>query len=86
MSRGMKIVLVLAIIVALWFAVTSFNSKAEPIRYEEYTVSIGDTVWDIAMGCSNGQDVRKLVYEIRKLNNIDDGIINAGDVIQIPIY
>ena len=54
----------------------------EEIHTEEYTVSANDTLWSIACEYSKG-DVREYVYNLRKLNNIDDCIIYPGQVIQI---
>lgn len=58
--------------------------EAYAMKYEEYVVSNGETLWSIA--CENKkekQDVREYVYQLRELNNIDDCIIVPGQTIKI---
>lgn len=58
--------------------------EAYAMKYEEYVVSNGETLWSIA--CENKkekQDVREYVYQLRQLNNIDDCIIVPGQTIKI---
>lgn len=51
---------------------------------EDYTVSNGETFWDIAAEHKkDGQDIREYIYELRKINNIDDCIIHPNQVIKI---
>lgn len=50
----------------------------------EYTVSEGDTLWEIAEDVyGSDTDTRKAVYEIRKVNGCT-GEIYPGDVLKIP--
>ena len=56
----------------------------EQIHTEDYTVSSNETLWDIALeNKKDGTDTREYVYNLRKLNNIDDCIIHEGQVIKI---
>lgn len=56
---------------------------AEEVVTEDYTVSAGETLWDIAEeNKQDGQDVREYVYQLRELNNIDC-IIYPGQTIKI---
>ena len=51
---------------------------------EDYTVSNGETLWDIASEHKkDGQDIREYIYELRKINNIGDCIIHPNQVIKI---
>ena len=58
--------------------------------YEENTIKVvdGDTLWSIANrlveNSNKSVDVRKVIYEIKELNNIDDSQIYPGDLIRIP--
>ncbi|MCX7951958.1 MAG: LysM peptidoglycan-binding domain-containing protein [Clostridiales bacterium] len=55
-------------------------------NYVEITVEKGDTIWNISLKYTpKNKDVRKTVYEIRKLNNIDNSIIIPGQIIKVPI-
>lgn len=54
--------------------------------YEEFQVADGDTLWDIArIYLSSDQDIRKVVYDIKKFNNMTSEYIYPGDVIKVPI-
>lgn len=55
-------------------------------EHSEFQVLDGDTLWDIArVYLSPGEDIRKVVYDIREYNNMDSGYIYPGDIIKIPI-
>lgn len=55
-------------------------------RYERVTVRSGDTVWAIAASyCSNAEDLRRYVYDISQLNELDGSYLTAGDQLLIPI-
>lgn len=76
----LAVFVVLAIILS-WIA--SANSK--PIIHMEYTVSDGDTLWEIAESFTDdSEDVRKVIYDIRRINKLDSAEIYPGDVIIIP--
>ena len=58
--------------------------EAYAMKYEEYVVSTGETLWSIASeNKMDGQDVREYIYELRKLNNLDDCMIYPNQVIKI---
>ncbi len=55
-------------------------------KHQEIQVVKGDTLWDISrIYLSPGQDIRKLVYDIMELNEMNSGYIYPGDIIKIPI-
>lgn len=55
-------------------------------EYSEIKVLKGDTLWMIALDhMPEEYDVRKMIYEIRILNNMDVSNIYSGDIIKIPI-
>lgn len=55
-------------------------------KYIEVKIERGDTLWDIARNnMPEEYDVRKMVFEIKKFNNIEDPYIYPGDSIKIPI-
>ncbi|MGI6066992.1 MAG: cell division suppressor protein YneA [Bacillota bacterium] len=69
----------------------AFNAKAENELWENKTnlvevmVQSGDTLWDIAEDYFPQSDTRKVVYKIRKLNNLKTPIIKPGQIIKLPI-
>ena len=58
--------------------------EAYAMKYEEYVVSTGETLWSIASeNKKDGQDVREYIYELRELNDLDDCMIYPNQVIKI---
>lgn len=50
-------------------------------------VASGDTLWEIARSSNTkGKDLRKVIDDIIKLNNMRSTNIQSGDMLQIPIY
>ena len=46
----------------------------------------GDTLWDIASEHTvPGEDVRRVVFEIQRLNDLDGSVIIPGQVLRVPI-
>lgn len=59
-------------------------SKAE-IEYTTYIVDNGETLWDIAAKNNpDNKDIRKVIYEIQKYNNIGN-TLSVGQEIKIPL-
>lgn len=55
--------------------------------YVEMAIIPGDTLWEIAKRNNPyNQDVRKVVHEIMKINDMKTANIKAGSVIKIPTY
>jgi len=75
--------------------ITAFSANAllglgdaagsDKVEYVSVKVEEGDTLWELAKeyGPSN-VDVRRLVYEVEKLNSIDASSLQSGMVIEIP--
>ena len=54
--------------------------------YDEIQVVEGDTLWIIALDyISDGYDVREMVYNIKKVNEMDTSYIYPGDLLKIPL-
>lgn len=49
------------------------------------TVQSGDTLWEIARSISPDRDPREVVWEIKQINGLGDGLV-AGERIRIPVY
>ncbi|TDT61533.1 cell division suppressor protein YneA [Fonticella tunisiensis] len=79
------ILIILSIMFALPFAihVKGISNKKESIKVVVYP---GDTLWSIAAEKNSGyRDVRQLIYEIRKINNLKSPVIYPGQELEIPI-
>ncbi len=80
-KRFISVITILTIVVITLFSKCSATKKVET---EEITVSAGDTLWSISCEYKKtGQDVRSYLYELRKLNELNDCIIYPGQVLKI---
>lgn len=63
------------------------NVSASNTRYEVFTITAGDTLWNIVK-TYNGSNInlREAIEDVCKINNIKAGDIKPGDSIKIPIY
>lgn len=73
---------------SLFFIINTVNAKGmgNNIEYRTVIVEKGDTLWNIIKdNCSNYKDIRKAVYEVKKVNDIFSANIVPGQKIKIPI-
>jgi len=62
------------------------HSSVYEIAYEEVRVVEGDNLWNIALlYLPEKTDIRKVIYDIKKFNNMKTSYIHPGDIIKIPI-
>jgi LysM repeat protein len=54
-------------------------------QYDYVIVKEGDTLWSIASTYSDSKQIRQLIYEITKQNNIENASIYPGDIIKIAL-
>lgn len=81
---GCLIMVVIAIIFYAGLVSVIKALSKEPIITEDYVVTAGQTLWDIALeNKKEGTDTREYVYQLRQLNNINDCIITPGQKIKI---
>lgn len=79
--RSMAIVIFL--LVAL-FNISVAKSNTPEAEIITYTISQNETLWSIAKQFTpDNKDIRQTIYEIEKLNNLDNATIYAGQTIQI---
>ena len=56
------------------------------ITYINYTVEYGDTLWDIAADHRTDMDIRKVIWDIKQVNDLpNDKHIQPGDELKIPV-
>lgn len=64
-----------------------FNKEEIKSTEMQYTVSKGERLWDIAEQYKRpDQDIREYIYEIKKLNNMENSTIYEGQELTIIIY
>lgn len=81
-----RFILSMTILVLLIISIFSlaFANVEKLVNISEYTVVRGETLWSIASeNKKDGQDIREYIYELRKINELDDCIIYPGEVIKI---
>ncbi|MDD6919869.1 MAG: LysM peptidoglycan-binding domain-containing protein [Eubacteriales bacterium] len=85
----------LFIVVCMMLTVTFLNSQldksiamgAEKDQFEIVKVTDGETLWSIAEQYSNEDtDIREMIYEIKKINDINNSTIKNGIELKIPKY
>lgn len=83
-----SIVTLIFIIIITFMCLNSIFDKEEYTAKEtQYVVTKGERLWDIAEQYKKpGQDIREYIYEIRKLNNMENSTIYEGQEITIIIY
>ena len=54
-------------------------------KYNKVQIASGDTLWKLARKhVTEKQDIRKFIYEIREINNLETAQIYPGQTIMIP--
>lgn len=91
-GKFIKTNLILIIIVgAIIGFTTNTYSKVETKYKEEYVYS-EDTLWSIAQNelennkYFEGKDIRYVIEELKKVNNLSNSNLTEGDKIRIPNY
>ncbi len=84
-----SLTLLLAISILALLGITNSYSKTEIAYKEDYIVK-GDTLWSIAQNeistneYYKKKDIRKVMYEIKQLNKIENENLEIGQKIVIP--
>ena len=67
-------------------SILTLNAYSKDIPQFDYvSVQQGDTLWSIASDYADNKDIREVIYEISKINNIHNNSIHPGDIIKIPL-
>lgn len=76
------------IILSLVSLFSAFYSNAaygyRDTAYETVNVRQGDTLWSIANQYNKNEDIRKYIYEVKKINNLTSNVIYAGTQLKLP--
>lgn len=83
--RALSIISIMVIVILLFLS-SAVQATGQVTDTTDYRVKPGDTLWRIAQdfGPENA-DTRRIVNAIEKLNQIDGGVLQAGQVIEIPV-
>lgn len=78
--------IVMFILLTVFMGMVVSAGASPPIsnEYETIKVTKGDTLWEIALNHCPKKDIREYIYDIKKLNNLNDGYIYTGQIIILP--
>lgn len=72
------------VFVLMSMAVIAGAHESEKAYFEMIKVRQGDTLWEIANKHCTNKDVREYIYDIKKLNNLEDSYIYVGQSLYLP--
>lgn len=76
---------VLAAAVFLAQGAMGTDEQGTPVPTEIVMVGSGDTLWGIASEAAGDGDVRQMMTQIRHLNALDSGLVQAGQKLRVPL-
>lgn len=83
-------IVMIALIIVLLLFIHSTSLSYKDIEYREIYVSRGDTLWTIAKSEQQnneyykGKDIRDIIFDIKKVNNLTTTELVANQKILIP--
>jgi LysM repeat protein len=76
--------LLILLFCTILFTANVYSAKEKSSKL--VVVKQGDTLWDIAnRNINEYQDIRQYIYEIKKLNRLDNCEIYPGNELKVPI-
>ncbi|WP_081844592.1 LysM peptidoglycan-binding domain-containing protein [Cellulomonas sp. URHE0023] len=89
-GRGRAVLWLLALVIVAMVVLVAGRAVAygpqAAQQVERHVVQSGETMWQIASGIAEpGEDVRDVVYELVRLNDLPGAGLTAGQVIVIPL-
>lgn len=88
--RNITIMTIITVMACLLLFNSSTAISNTEIKYIDYTVCDGDTLWSIAKIVKENninytnKDIREIIYKIKKLNNMKISNIYIGNKLTIP--
>lgn len=84
MSKPLTFVLLFSFFFCCFFVMYDKLSE-ETTRVQTVVVQPNDTLWKIAERLDKHEDIRKTVWEIKKLNGLSDCTIYPGQELFVPV-
>ena len=84
---GRVLLLVVFLVLCMSLAVSAFgNDDTAPRPVVEVVVAAGDSIWQLVKEHNPDYDgdMRKAVYEVRQLNQLDSACLEIGQSLTIP--
>lgn len=80
-----NIIIVIGCLCLLLFIIDLTTTGSNPEKYTEIRVENGQSLWTIAAKYYNNDcDIRKKIYDIKKINNLEDALLQPGQKLKIP--
>ncbi len=82
-------IIIILLILILFKATISFELAKTQYETYEYLVTKNDTLWTIASRIipeGKNLNIRKVIYDIKEINCLEDSIIYSGQTLMLPIY
>jgi len=83
-KRFLTFIIITFAVIMLFVGSVVSAGKNVSREYKTVTVRQGDTLWDIAGKYCGKTEIRQYIYQIKKVNNLDNAIIYAGQKIILP--
>lgn len=90
-KRIMKLIVVMVVLVIMILLfIHSTSLSYRDTQYREIYVCSGDTLWDIAKleqqnnDYYKGKDIREIIFDIKKVNNLSSSDLNINQKILVP--
>ena len=86
-----SIVLMFGILIILGFIFINKSFSHTETIYKKIFISPGDTLWTIAKYEKNNneyfdnRDLREIIYELKRINDLNDSNLKVGQELNIPI-
>lgn len=90
MKRIIKLNIIVILIIIILFFVHSTSLSYKEMEYSEIYISSGDTLWNIAKAQQQnndyykGKDIREIIFNIKKVNNLSSSEIVENQKLLIP--
>ena len=89
LKKMIKNILFILVLIFLFKTVISYQLAKTEYQTYNYTVNANDTLWNIESHiCSKNRDIyiRKVITDIKEINNMSESVIYEGQTIMLPIY
>ena len=84
--KGKILILSITLAVILLCITAYHTAGSKPLQYKIVKISTGDNLWEITNKYYGPKhNIRKLIHKIRKINNLDNAILQPGQLIKLPV-
>ena len=86
------IIIIIGVIIFINLLIPDKAFSHQEIEYKSVAVATGDTLWTIAKvqqeenSYYEGKDIRDIVQNIKKVNNLKNANLQINQVLEIPTY